>query len=406
MENGLITTLLAADTSRAFDSVEHKQLVDKLGWYGVDRHWFGDWLCNRTRRIQGSVAGALPVTHGVVQGSILGTRLFLLFTNDLASHLPFGKQVIYADDVQFIDSDAVENLATLKQRVENTLELALKWFTQNRLKINPNKTELWSSSLSRKSVILIFQSGLATVKSNPPLASKFSGFSSIQLLCGKSKCHRWPTAVTMFSSGCPSWGIDCRTILRSCWLRRSSSPTLSTAAQCGVGVLPPKSTAFRKPSTSLHASSQDWPDGNTSPLLWRPWDGCGSRACWGGGMRPSSAGCSRLTRRRPWPNSYNAARRWRREAPEAPTETSWSCRKSKRNERDGTFRIELYPHGTAEAGGGGRKEGSSDWTWCLKCPMLTLILVLVHLFAIEGGQSSKLFGRRSKTRHPPRSWCR
>ena len=69
-------------------------------------------------------------------------RLFLLFTNDLASHLPFGKQVIYADDVQFIDSDAVEHLATLKQRVENTLELALKWFTQNRLKINPNKTEL------------------------------------------------------------------------------------------------------------------------------------------------------------------------------------------------------------------------------------------------------------------------
>ena len=82
------------------------------------------------------------MTHGVVQGSILGPRLFLLFTNDLASHLPFGKQVIYADDVQFIDSDAVENLATLKQRVENTLELALKWFTQNRLKINPNKTEL------------------------------------------------------------------------------------------------------------------------------------------------------------------------------------------------------------------------------------------------------------------------
>ena len=142
MENGLITTLLAADTSRAFDSVEHEQLIDKLGWYGVDRLWFDDWLCNRTQRIQGSSAGALPVTHGVVQGSILGPRLFLLFTNDLASHLPFGKQIVYADDVQFIDSDTVENLVALKERVENTLELALKWYTQNRLKINPNKTEL------------------------------------------------------------------------------------------------------------------------------------------------------------------------------------------------------------------------------------------------------------------------
>ena len=40
MENGLITTLLAADTSRAFDSVEHVRLIDKLGWYGIDEHWF------------------------------------------------------------------------------------------------------------------------------------------------------------------------------------------------------------------------------------------------------------------------------------------------------------------------------------------------------------------------------
>ena len=190
MENGLITTLLAADTSRAFDSVEHEQLIDKLGWYGVDWLWFDDWLCNRTQRIQGSSAGALPVTHGVVQGSILGPRLFLLFTNDLASHLPFGKQIVYDDDVQFIDSDTVENLVALKERVENTLELALKWYTQNRLKINPNKTELLVIKSRKKNVNRISQSDLAIVKLNPLLASKFSGFSSIQHLHGKSRCHR------------------------------------------------------------------------------------------------------------------------------------------------------------------------------------------------------------------------
>ena len=142
MDRGNVSTLLAADTSRAFDSIEHERLLDKLGWYGVDVHWFEDWLKNRSQSIQGSTAGALPVTHGVIQGSLLGPKLFLMFTNDLSGHLPSGKQVTYADDVQFLDSDSVENLACLKERVEKTLDAALLWFTQNRLKINPSKTEL------------------------------------------------------------------------------------------------------------------------------------------------------------------------------------------------------------------------------------------------------------------------
>ena len=73
---------------------------------------------------------------------MLGPKLYLLFTNDLTAHLPFGKQVAYADDVQFLDCDSVENFACLKERVEGTLDAALLWFTQNRLKLNPSKTEL------------------------------------------------------------------------------------------------------------------------------------------------------------------------------------------------------------------------------------------------------------------------
>ena len=41
---GRVATLLAADTSRAFDTVEHGRLLDKMGWYGIDDHWFRDWL--------------------------------------------------------------------------------------------------------------------------------------------------------------------------------------------------------------------------------------------------------------------------------------------------------------------------------------------------------------------------
>ena len=76
---GRVTTMLTADTSRAFDSVEHRRLLEKLTWYGVDDHWFRNWLTDRTQRIQGSGAPPLPITHGVVQGSNLGPNCFNLY---------------------------------------------------------------------------------------------------------------------------------------------------------------------------------------------------------------------------------------------------------------------------------------------------------------------------------------
>ena len=58
----------------------------------------------------------------------------------MMSYLTSGNKVMFADDVQFLDSDTTTNLETLKLRVEDTLDIALNWFTQNRLKVNPTKT--------------------------------------------------------------------------------------------------------------------------------------------------------------------------------------------------------------------------------------------------------------------------
>ena len=98
LDSGLIGCLTTADISKAFDSVQHPRLLEKLGWYGIDTHWFKDWMSDRCQMVRGG-RDVRPVTHGVIHGSLLGPTLFLIFTNDLPSYIDT-KIVMYADDVQ------------------------------------------------------------------------------------------------------------------------------------------------------------------------------------------------------------------------------------------------------------------------------------------------------------------
>ena len=70
------------------------------------------------------------ITHGVVQGSILGPVVFLLYTNDIVSNMTNAKIVAYADDLQFLDSDTPDNIQSLRARLEHTLSLAYEWFVR------------------------------------------------------------------------------------------------------------------------------------------------------------------------------------------------------------------------------------------------------------------------------------
>ena len=177
MDRGLIGCLTTADTSKAFDSVQHPRLLEKLGWYGIDTHWFDNWLSGRRQAVRGGEGDTQPITHGAIQGSLIGPVLFLIFTNDLVSYLEMegSKMVMYADDVQLLHQSKPSDLSGLKVSVERTVATVHSWFSENSLKINPNNTDLVLIKSSKRQLSYEFSVQFGDVSIRPSPAVKVLG---------------------------------------------------------------------------------------------------------------------------------------------------------------------------------------------------------------------------------------
>ena len=142
VDNGEVASMTTIDLSKAFDSVDHGVLLDKLEWYGVRSDWFRSYLHGRKQTVPGGADLILPLTHGVAQGSIVGPILFLILINDLSAFLPHGRLLSYADDTQLLDRSPpdVISLSHLQSRVVDSMQQLQAWFQSNSLKMNPDKT--------------------------------------------------------------------------------------------------------------------------------------------------------------------------------------------------------------------------------------------------------------------------
>ena len=97
------------DFSKAFDSVRHDFLIQKLIKIGINSsllNWIIDYFSNRIQavNVHGCLSSDKQVSSGVIQGSVLGPIFFTIYVNDIDHVIKSSTILKYADDVRIYRS--------------------------------------------------------------------------------------------------------------------------------------------------------------------------------------------------------------------------------------------------------------------------------------------------------------
>ena len=168
LDNRIVTDVIILDFSKAFDTVNHRKLLLKLNFYGINEKlifWIEDILSDRRQFVSVEDANSpfCKINSGVPQGSVLGPLLFLSYVNDLPD-LMVSECRLFADDTLLFNSR--DNKAVLQQDLNVLQRYANDW----QLTFNVSKCAVLSvgESKSRISYFLCDQR-LNNVDSHPYL---------------------------------------------------------------------------------------------------------------------------------------------------------------------------------------------------------------------------------------------
>jgi len=128
-DSGLLSAVCLLDLTAAFDTVDHDLLLLRLerqfSLRSVTLLWFRSYLCGRSYRVgfAGAASRTVFVACSVPQCSVLGPRLFIMYSANLADKAEEHDVNIhgYADDTQLYVHCRPEEIAATSAKLERCI---------------------------------------------------------------------------------------------------------------------------------------------------------------------------------------------------------------------------------------------------------------------------------------------